>query len=61
MFIQAGADALLVPRSGEGSDIPSAMIEPYRIMVSTRTRTGRPDWKSDVVTIALQRHAEIFK
>ena len=37
MFSQTGTDVL--PRRDEGSDKPSATIEPYRIMVPTRTRT----------------------
>ena len=36
MFIQTGTDVL--PRRDEGSDEPSAMIEPHRIMVQTRTQ-----------------------
>ena len=37
MFSQTGTDVL--PRRDEGSDKPSATIEPHRIMVPTRTRT----------------------
>ena len=37
MFSQTGADVL--PRRDEGSDKPSATIEPHRIMIPTRTRT----------------------
>ena len=37
MFSQTGTDVL--PCRNEGSDKPSAMIEPHRIMVPTRTRT----------------------
>ena len=37
MFNQTGTDVL--PRRDEGSDKPSATIEPHRIMVATRTRT----------------------
>ena len=34
MFSQTGTDVL--PRRDEGSDLPSATIEPHRIMVPTR-------------------------
>ena len=37
MFSQTGTDVL--PRRNEGSDKPSASIEPHSIMVPTRTRT----------------------
>ena len=37
IFSQTGTDVL--PRRDEGSDKPSATIEPHRIMVPTRTRT----------------------
>ena len=37
MFSQTGTDVL--PRRDEGSDKPSATIEPHRILVQTRTRT----------------------
>jgi hypothetical protein len=36
MFSQTGTDVL--PQRDEGSDKPSATIEPHRIMVPTRTR-----------------------
>ena len=35
MFSQTGTDVL--PRRDEGSDNPSAKVEPHRIMVPTRT------------------------
>ena len=37
MFSQTDTDVL--PRRDEGSDKPSATIEPHRIMVPTQTRT----------------------
>ena len=37
MFSQTGTGVL--PRRDEGSDKPSATIEPHRIMVQNRTRT----------------------
>ena len=53
MFSQTGTDVL--PRRDEGSDKPSATIEPHRIMVPTRIRTQAAGLKSDVVTIILPR------
>ena len=38
MFSQTGTDVL--PRREEGSDKPSATIEPHRIMVPTRTQAA---------------------
>ena len=43
MFSQTGTDVL--PRRDEGSDKPSATIEPHRIIVPTRTRTGAARFK----------------
>ena len=43
MFSQTGTDVL--PLRDEGSDKPSATIEPHRIMVPTRNRTQAAGFK----------------
>ena len=57
LFSQTGTD--LLPRRNGDLDKPSATINPYKIMVLTRTWTRAVGLKSEVVVITQLRHTVI--